>query len=264
MWQPGYVQPSSGNYPFSARNTKAVSDFMAARTNICFGFNFHNYGGMWLRGPGSDMSPPIPPGDVKVFDFLGAEGERVVPGYRYLIASQDLYETHGDFDEWVYQCLGVYCFVGELYMSSQIAYRGRGDAPNGEDGNLWSRRPPLVERQKFNDALMMGEMFKDWTPFTHPTYGEIEIGGWRTFTTRMPPTFMMPEMLHRNAMYVLWTAGQAPRISVEVIETKDMGDDLWRARGGAVDACSLFSLFAPGCHTIMLRPDGSRQPWGLS
>jgi len=244
MWQPRYVQGGSGNYPFSARNTRSVSDFMAAQANICFGFNFHNYGGMWLRGPGSDMSPPIPPGDLKVFDFLGTEGERVVPGYRYLVASKDLYETHGDFDEWVYQCLGVYCFVGELYMSSQTAYRGRGDEPNGEDGNLWSRRPPLVERQKFNDTLMMGEMFRDWTPFTHPTYGEIEIGGWRTFTTRMPPAFMMPEMLHRNAMYVLWTAGQAPRISVEVTETKDLGDGLWRVRARAVNAGAIPTLSA--------------------
>ncbi|MBC8425817.1 hypothetical protein H8E07_17025 [bacterium] len=244
MWQPDYVQSGSGDYPFSARNTRAVADFLAERSNICFGFNFHNYGGMWLRGPGSDMSPPIPAGDLKVFDFLGVEGERVVPGYRYLIASQDLYTTHGDFDEWMYQCLGVYCFVGELYMSSQLAYRGRSDEPNGEDGNLWSRRPPLVERQKFNDALMMGEMFKDWTPFTHPTYGEIEIGGWRTFTTRIPPAFMMPEMLHRNAMYVLWTAGQAPRVSVEITETKDLGGGLWRVRARAVNAGAIPTLSA--------------------
>ncbi|MBU1677194.1 hypothetical protein KKA85_15615 [bacterium] len=242
MWQPGYVEAGSGDYPFSARNTRAVSDFLAGRTNICFGFNFHNYGGMWLRGPGSDMSPPMPTGDVKVYDFLGAEGERVVPGYRYLISSQDLYATHGDFDEWMYQCLGVYCFVGELYMSSQTAYRGRADEPNGEDDTLWSRRAPLVERQKFNDALMMGEMFQEWKPFTHPTYGEIEIGGWRTFTTRMPPPFLMPEMLHRNAMYVLWTAGEAPRVSVEITETRDLGDGLWRVRARAVNAGAIPTL----------------------
>jgi len=242
LWQPGYVQSGSGDFPFSARDTKAVSDFLAGRTNVCFGFNFHNYGGMWLRGPGSDMSPPIPAGDLKVFDFLGAEGERVVPGYRYLVSSQDLYTTHGDFDEWMYQCLGVYCFVGELFMSSQLAYRGRADAPNGEDGNLWSRRPPLAERQKFNDVLMMGEMYQDWTPFDHPTYGAIEIGGWRTFTTRMPPPFMLTELLHRNAMYVLWTAGQAPRIDVEVTETRDLGDGLWRVRARAANAGAIPTL----------------------
>lgn len=244
LWQPRYVQSGSGEYPFSARDTKAISDFLAARDNVCFGFNFHNYGGMWLRGPGSDMSPPIPPGDLTVFDFLGVEGERVVPGYRYLVSSQDLYETHGDFDEWMYQCLGVYCFVGEVYMSSQVAYRGRNDEPDGEDGTLWSRRPPLVERQKFNDALMMGEMFKDWTPFTHPTYGEIEIGGWRTFTTRMPPPFLLTELVHRNAMYVLWTAGQAPQVSVEITETKDLGDGLWRVRARAANAGGIPTLSA--------------------
>ena len=244
MWQPGYVQGGAGDYPFSARDTKAVSDFLAARTNVCFGFNFHNYGGMWLRGPGSAMSPPLPPADLKVFDHLGAEGERVVPGYRYLVSAQDLYETHGDFDEWMYQCLGVYCFVGELYMSSQVAYRGRKDEPDGADGTLWSRRPSLVERHRFDDALMMGEMFKDWTPFTHPVYGEIEIGGWRTFTTRMPPTFMLQELLHRNAMYVLWTAGQAPRVSVEITGTTDLGEGLWRVRARASNAGAIPTLSA--------------------
>ncbi len=244
MWQPRYVQSGSGDFPFSARCTRVVSDFIASRPSICFGFDFHNYGGMWLRGPGSDLSPPIPPADLKVFDRLGREGERVVPGYRYLISSQDLYTTHGDFDEWMYQCLGVYCFVGEMHMSSQLAYRGRADAPNGEDGNLWSRRPPLAERQQFNDALMMGEMYREWTPFTHPTYGEIEIGGWRTFTTRMPPTFMLPEQLHRNAMFVLWTAGQAPQVSVEITETTPLGDGLWRVRARAVNAGGLPTLSA--------------------
>jgi hypothetical protein len=239
LWQPGYVQEGSGDYPFCARDTEAIAAFLRDRTNLVFGFNFHNYGGMILRGPGSDLSPPIPPGDLAVFDYLGEEGERVLPGYRYLIASQDLYTTHGDFDEWMYQCLGAYSFVAELTMSSQFSYLGESD--DAGDG-VWSRHPSLAERQKFNDALMAGELFSDWRPFTHPTYGEIEIGGWRTFSTRIPPPFMMPEMLHRNAMFVVWTAMQAPRLELEVFEVADLGGGLRRVRARAANAGAMPTL----------------------
>jgi len=89
---------------------------------------------------------------------------------------------------------------------------------------------------------MMGEMFREWRPFHHPTYGDIEIGGWRTFTTRMPPTFMLPELLHRNAMYVLWTAGQTPDISVEITGIEDLDDGLYRVRARAVNAGAIPTL----------------------
>jgi hypothetical protein len=245
LWQPYYVQSGAGDFPFSAENTKAISDFIITKPNICFAFNFHNFGGMYLRGPGSDLTPPILPSDLKVFDYLGQEGERVVPGYRYLISSEDLYTTHGDFDEFMYQCLGIYAFVGELYMSSEASYVGRSDKDAaGPDGTLWSRQPTFAERQKFNDRLMMGEMFEPWHTFAHPTYGEIEIGGWRQFTTRMPPPFLLPDLLHRNAMFVIWTATQAPRIELEITEVKKLGDDLWRVRALAGNRGAMPTLSA--------------------
>ncbi len=244
QWQPEHIQKGAGDYPFSARVTRAVAAFLEAHPNICFGFNFHNYGGMWLRGPGSELSPPIPPADLKVFDYLGREGERTVPGYRYLVSSTDLYTTHGDFDEFCYQCLGFPCFVGELFMSAQLAYKARTEKPNGKDGTIWSHRPRDKEKQEFNDHLMLGEMFSDWHPFHHPTYGDIEIGGWRTFTTRMPPPFMLPELVHRNAMYVIWTATQAPRLSLAVTEVKRLDDGLYRVRARAANRGGLPTLSA--------------------
>jgi hypothetical protein len=241
-WQPRYVQSGSGNYPFEPSNTKAVSDFVAAHPNIAFAIAWHNYGGMFLRGPGSKLSPPIPPQDLQVLDYLGQHGERTVPGYRYLVAMDDLYTTYGDFDEFMYQCWGVFAFTGEIYMGSQVAYRGRSDETQGPDGNLWSRRPSFAERHQFDDHLMLGEMFTDWHPYQHPTYGEIEIGGWKPFTVRMSPGFMLQETLHRNALFVIWTATQLPQVTVEVTEVKSLGGGLWRIRARAANAGALPTL----------------------
>ncbi len=255
QWQPRHIQGGSGDFPFSASNTRAIASFLANHSNICFGFAFHNYGGMFLRGPGSELVPDLPPGDLGVFDYLGQAGERTVPGYRYLVSMSDLYTTYGDFDEFLYQVFGVYGFVGELYMASQIAYRGYSDKTNGPDGNLWSRRPGFAERQEFNDHLMMGEMFTPWKTFQHPTYGEIEIGGWRPFSVRTSPAWMLPDMLHRNAMFVIWTATQLPRMELEISDIENLGNGLSRIRAKVVNHGALPTLSARALEKQLYRQD---------
>lgn len=243
-WQPPYVQAGSGAYPLEPPNTRAVAEFLRDHANTAFVFTFHNYGGMFLRGPSSESAPPIDPDDLALYDWLGREGERTVPGYRYLIAHEDLYATYGDLDEFAYQVLGIPGFTGEITMASEFAYRGRSDQTNGSDGNLWSRRPRLLEKQEFNDHLMAGEMFQPWRPFQHPQYGEVEIGGWKPHSVRSTPGWMLPETLHRNAMFVVWTAMQLPRVTLREPEVTDLGGGLWRVRATIANTAGLPTLSA--------------------
>lgn len=254
-WRPSYLTRGSGAFPHSADATRAVSDFLAAHLNIGFVFAFHNTGGMWLRGPGSTDLPPYDAQDLAIWDWLGVEGERTVPGYRYLIAHQDLYTTHGDFDEFMYQIYGVLGFVGEITMAAEYAFRGRNDRPSGPDGTIWSRRPPLREKQRFNDRLMLGEMFRDWQPFDHPQYGPIEIGGWKPLTIRTTPGWLLPETLHRNAMFVVLTATEFPSLSVEITAIEDLGGGLRRVRARAANAGGLPTLSAHARHKQLCPPD---------
>jgi hypothetical protein len=231
-WQPPYIQRGAGDFPMSGKVTKAVADFVVTKPNICFNFAFHNMGGMILRGPGSKLSGLYPPGDVKVYDYLAGEGQKMLPGYRYMVGYKDMYTTHGDFDEFMYSCNGIFGFVGELFMSSQEQYRKPGErAPGAAEGaSRYSDGTPSVEKQKFSDILNQGTMFKDWEAFDHPQFGEVEIGGWRTFTTRISPTFMLHELVHRNASLVLFTASHAPEVTLEPVEVKKLADGLHRVR----------------------------------
>jgi hypothetical protein len=230
-WQPPYVQGGAGDFPMSAKPTRAVADFVLTKPNICFNYAFHNSGGLIVRGPGSKLSGMYSPLDIDVYDFLGKEGEKIIPGYKYIIGGQDMYTTHGDFDEFMYSNLGIYGFVGELFMSSQERYRKPEYEPKKEEEEYtYYGGTPSEERQKFNDILTHGIMYKEWEKFDHPQFGEVEIGGWRTFTTRIPPAFLMPEMMHRNAALVIFTATHAPDVSLEVLEVKDLGNDLHRIR----------------------------------
>jgi len=252
-WQPRYVQGGAGDFPMSSKPTEAVANFITSKPNIVFNFAFHNMGGMFLRGPGSKLAGRYPHADLNVYDFLGGEAEKIVPGYRYLISSEDLYTTHGDFDEWMYSNLGILGFVGELFMSSQEQYRPRDQKPD-EDESPWRGADP-EEKQKFSDILSQGEMFKDWTEFDHPQFGKIEIGGWRTFTTRIPATFLMPEMVHRNAAAVIFTATHAPEVALEVIDVEPIGNGLKRVRVRASNMHAIPTITARALQKKMFRKD---------
>ena len=58
----------------------------------------------------------------------------------------------------------------------------------------------------------MGAGFVDWHPYEHPLYGEIEIGGFRKDVGRVPPTFLIEEMVHRNALFAIRHAEAMPEV----------------------------------------------------
>ena len=228
-WQPPYVQNGAGDFPLSARPTRAVADFVVKKPNIIFTVAFHNYGGAIYRGPGSALAGTYPPNDSKVYDYIGKEGEKIIPGYRYLASYKQLYTTHGDFDEFMYSGLGVFGFTGELFMPEQEAFKKPPDTPR-QKKNIFDSGVSQEEKQKFSDFVTQGAMFRDWKPFDHPQFGKIEIGGWRTFTTRIPQPFQLPELVHRNASLVIFLAKHAPEVELEVLEKKRLSKDLTRIR----------------------------------
>ena len=81
-WAPPYVQSGSGEYPFSGTGIKGLAEWIVAKTNICIGWSFHNFGGMILRGPSRKGLGEYPQQDIAVYDYLGKQAERIIPGYR--------------------------------------------------------------------------------------------------------------------------------------------------------------------------------------
>ncbi|MCK5127102.1 MAG: hypothetical protein KAR42_12685 [candidate division Zixibacteria bacterium] len=255
MWQPRYVQSGAGDFPMSSMPTKAVSEFIITKMNICFNFAFHNAGRLWVRGPGSKLAGMYAPSDVKVYDYLGEEGEKICPEYRYIIGGQDMYTTYGDFDEFMYSNLGIFGFVGELYSSRKESFKAH-DAPDDQDSKVsyWGGTK-TEERLKFNDRLSQGQMFREWKKFNHPQFGEIEIGGWRTFTSRIPQDFMLHEMVHRNASMVIFTASQTPEVKLSLIGVTDLGNGLKQIRVRAENANALPSLSTKIMKSGIVRKD---------
>ena len=211
-WQPRYVQAGSTQYPLQIPETRNIAMWAAKRSNIAAIQSFHNYGRMILRGPGSKDEKPFPAGDLKVLDFLGEEGERMMPGYRYLISWKDLYTVYGGTTEHFYGIHGALSFTNELNGTEQD-FDGDGEVSD-------------EEKMKFNDRLTLGRMFVDWQPFDHPTYGEIEIGGYRHDTERPPEGWRLEEDCHRNAAFVMMHAYHLPFLEVAEVTSEKLEGNL--------------------------------------
>jgi len=231
-WAPDYVESGSGEYPFQSVGLKAVALWTMTKPNICMGWSFHNNGGMYLRGPARKGLGEYPAQDVAVYDYIGKQAERITPGYRYLLGWKDLYATYGDSVEWMSQFLGAYAYCGEVFQSESETFKTQsekaGTAGAGGDGpSMFSGDR---ERIKYSDHLTQGELFKPWKPFKHPVYGDIEIGGWAKISNRLSAPFMMPDLVHRNAMAIVFSAKHTPEVTLDVTDVKKIGSDLSRVR----------------------------------
>ena len=198
------------------------------------GWTFHNFGGMYLRGPSRKGLGEYPQQDIAVYDYIGKQAERITPGYRYMISWKDLYTTYGDSLEWLCQTQGAYGYTGEVFQSQSESFKALDEKKPEQDKigmeSLMSNEETERERLKYSDSLTQGDLYKPWKPFKHPVYGDIEIGGWVKMSTRLSAPFMIQDLVHRNVMAVLFSAKNVPDVTLDVTEVKKVGKDLYRVR----------------------------------
>lgn len=213
-FQPRYVQPGASDYPLQIPETRAIARWALTKPNLAGAQSFHNAGQMILRGPGSPNVPKYPRSDVRVYDRIAKEGERLLPGYRAMVIWKDLYRAHATTVDHLYMVHGAISFTNELY---------RAPTDLNKDDKSESK-----ERMDFNDLLTLGRQFVPWKPFKHPQYGDIEIGGYRHDVGRVPEGWLLEAECHRNAAFVLYHARQLPKLSLSGVTVRSLGKELWR------------------------------------
>ena len=221
-WQPDHIQGGAGDFPLCWPETKSIAAFILDHPNIAGVQSFHNAGGMILRGPGHpSRQAAYPPADDRVAEEIGAVGAKMIPFYRNFVIHKDLYSVHGGFVNWTYEHMGIFSFSNELWNFDQLL--GRPAAPGTNPGGRGDQADDLFAA----DKLLLGATYKEWKPAKHPTYGDIEIGGFVKESQRVPPTFMIEELCHRNAAFVLYHADQMPRLEFGDIEVKPLAGDVF-------------------------------------
>lgn len=226
-WKPDYIQRGAGLYPLSGVGLKAIAEYLRTKPNIMVVDAFHNAGGLLLRGPGNRDQEPLPAEDIAVYNYIGSNGEKILPGYTHTTSVDGLYPTYGDFKNYGYNILGAYSYVVELYIRGSETYSGSKDK-----NKKLSRVEQERERLKFNDNVAHGYLFKEWEKYDHPQYGEVELGGWIKYSSRLEHPFMLMDMIHRNASQVLFSGNQTPLVNMDIINKKSIGKGLTQ-----IDVC---------------------------
>jgi hypothetical protein len=230
-WRPNYVQYGAGEYAFSYPETACVGEFILDHPNIAAVQSYHNAGGMILRGPGAkERESFYPRSDVAVYDEIAKTGERILPYYRSMTIWKDLYTVHGGFVNWTSEGLGIISFTNELWANAQYYYGKEGDWPGAE------------QRLKFGDLLQFGELWVPLKPYDHPTHGEILIGGWNQYASRVPPIFMLEELCHRNFAFTMYHADQMPKLSFSRVEVKALDPGIWEVTVEVDNAAAIPSI----------------------
>jgi hypothetical protein len=218
-WQPEPIQGGAGDYPLSFPETRAVAEFILARPNIAGVQAYHNAGGLILRGPGDQSVGEYPSSDVNVYAELGTTGEFMLPFYKYIILWRDLYRVHGGFVNWTFEELGIFSFTNELWNTGQYQNQARADMGFDERS---------AERLRFDDLLELERQYVPLKPARHPLYGDILIGGFRKTHGRLPPTFLLEELCHRNAMFTLYHASEMPDVRMRPLEVERISGSVSR------------------------------------
>jgi hypothetical protein len=208
---------------------------------------------MILRGPGSKEREEFPSSDRRVYDFIGQEGEKILPFYRYYIIWKDLYTVHGGFVNWTSEGLGIFSFTNELWSSQQYYNESRKTIPDEDRYAAYQRRQK--DRLEFDDLVELGARYKEWKPFDHPDYGKIELGGWVRQTNRIPPLFMLEELCHRNALFTLFHADQMPLLSIDSVSVAPLNDGVYQIRAVIANQRAIPSISAIGAKNRLIRPD---------
>jgi hypothetical protein len=240
-WEPEYVQGGAGLYPFSIPETRAIAAWAEKHPNIGAVQSFHNNGQMILRGPGAKTDPPYPPQDIKAYDLIGKEGEKLLPGYKYFVTWKDLYTVHGGTTDFFYGVHGALAFTNELYNPP---------ADFDKDGDITDE-----ELMKFNDLLTLGRQFAPWKPYNHPQYGPIEVGGFRRDVNRVPEGWALEDETHRNNAFVLFHSHHLPRLSFGEPAVRSLGGNLWRVEVPVLNDRAIPSMTARAVQDKLHRQD---------
>ena len=240
-WMPRYLQGGSTDYPLQIPETRTIAMFALEHPNIAAMQSFHNSGRIILRGPGGHTMPPYGAGDTRAYDWLGKEGEKILPGYRYGVIWKDLYSAYGGAIDHFHGRVGAISFTNELNGPQQDFNRDGCVSPE--------------ETLRFSDLLTHGRMFVDYKPYRHPQYGDIEIGGYRHDTGRPPEGFLLEEECHRNASFVLLHAHHLPKLTLQEPEVKRVEGNLWKIRVPVLNERAISSMSDVARQFKLHRPD---------
>ena len=230
-WRQEFEQFGAGDYPTSEPEVKAVVDWFITHPNITGGVAFHTFSGVLLRPFGGQPDSKMVPEDLWTFKKIGSKGTELT-GYPSIGVYEEFrYHPNevitGTFD-WIYENLGLYAWVVELWSPMREAGIEKYDYID------WFRDHPESDDLKlmqWNDAALAGKGFVPWEKFNHPELGEVEIGGWDSFSfISNVPLDLLEKEIAKFPKWLIWQALISPCLELKAAKVTHIADNIWKVR----------------------------------
>ncbi len=82
----------------------------------------------------------------------------------------------------------------------------------------------------WSDQELEGKGFVDWKAFSHPTLGEVEIGGAVPFTDNSPPPRMIEDLLKGQVPWAFEISKKMARIRISETKVKELGGGVYEVK----------------------------------
>ncbi len=241
-WQPKSIQRGSSDYPFTWIESRHTRDFLYQHPNIAGVQAFHNSGGMILRGPGVQLHGEYQRADLSVYDEIGKKGEKIIENYRYIVIWSDLYPVWGGFIDFTHDLLGIYSFSNELWTSR---------ADFDKDG-----RTSDEEYAFFDKYIDMDNSSIPLHEIDHPQLGKVTIDRDKTkLSGRVPPTWLLEELCHRNMAFCLLHAYEMPLPVIKAVEAEKISGNLYKLKVTIYNERLMPTMSATAIRNKVQRPD---------
>lgn len=210
----GFTQSGAGEYPLSEVETRATVSFLLSNPHIYIVNSMDTRVPMHLRAPSTSAPEDrMYPEDMKYYDLFDQIGKSIT-GYE---KAGSVYSDYGnnspifghgpDFGYWYY---------GSVWYGDEIWDGGKITKDYNNDG-VMDDLDKLIRDDQENNSLG----FIKWTPFNHPTLGEVEIGGWDPkFYSQNSPSNQIERWAKNQALFNLAMIEHLPRLEWEDISVK--------------------------------------------
>ena len=212
-WRGEGHQLGAGDYPTSEPEVKALVDFFISNRNITGAVSFHTFSGVLLRPYGTRADGEMPPEDLWAFQAIGKKGTEIT-GYPAISVYEDFRyhpkEVITGTSDWMFEHLGIFNWVVEIW--SPMRESGITDYKYID----WFRDHSVdddIKMMQWNDQQLDGKGFHNWRKFKHPQLGEVEIGGWDTFSfISNVPLDRLEKEVAKFPQWLVWQALISPQL----------------------------------------------------
>ncbi len=238
-WGTEREQRGAGPHPLSEPETHAIARFISDHPNISVATTYHTTGGILLRPPCRTPDGEMDLVDLQLHQILGDIGQRLT-GYRCASVYDEMTlnkkrPTRGSFLDFVYESRGMLAYAPELWNLQE-----RAGVPTLSPQERFMRSRAEREDDDLKVLQWIDEHCPDrihpWKSFTHPQFGEVEIGGVDTkFVRQNPPPQFLEQECKKQLDWSMVKAASLPRISIDDFTVEQVSDGLYLIEAAVIN-----------------------------